>query len=86
MDEKENNLPENMTILEASEFWDNHSVADFPTRIVEMSYEPNEGMAVVAIASELVNPLQKKAKSSGISIETLVNLWVQEKLQLVGEV
>jgi hypothetical protein len=74
-------LPENMTILEASEFWDNHSVADYPSHIVEMEYAPTDRVAIVAIAADMVGQLEKRAQENGISIETLVNLWVQEKLQ-----
>jgi hypothetical protein len=31
-----------MSIVEASEFWDSHSIADFPTRVVEIEYAPEE--------------------------------------------
>ncbi|MCU0288644.1 MAG: BrnA antitoxin family protein [Acidobacteria bacterium] len=69
-----------MTIQEASEFWDIHSVADYPSDIVQFEYKPDEHVTFVAIASEFLERLEKKAKKSGISIETLVNLWIQEKL------
>lgn len=73
-------IPENMTIREASEFWDSHSVADYPSHVVEMVYAPDDQIAVIAIAAELVDSLKNRAQESGVSIETLVNLWVQEKL------
>lgn len=69
-----------MTIREASEFWDSHSVADYPSRVVELEYAPDDQVAVVAIAADLVDSLRKRAQESGVSMETLVNLWVQEKL------
>ena len=81
MEEKADPVPENMTILKASEFWDNHSVADYPSHIVEMEYAPTDRVAIVAIAADMVGQLEKRAQENGISIETLVNLWVQEKLQ-----
>jgi hypothetical protein len=81
MAERIDQIPENMTILEASEFWDNHSVADYPSHIVEIEYAPDDRVAVVAIAADLVGQLKRQAEDNGISIETLVNLWVQEKLQ-----
>ncbi|MDI6793922.1 MAG: hypothetical protein QME81_13835 [bacterium] len=37
-----NVIPENMTIEEASEFWDTHSVADYPSHIVGLEYAPEE--------------------------------------------
>lgn len=73
-------IPDTMTLLEASDFWNTHSVADYPSQVVEMTYVPGEPVTVVAIAAEFKPLLEKRARESGISIETLVNLWVQEKL------
>lgn len=73
-------IPDNMTIEEASEFWDAHSVADYPTRVVEVEFSPEENLTLVAIANDLVLRLEKEAKERGVSIATLVNLWIQEKL------
>lgn len=73
-------IPDNMTIEEASAFWDTHSVSDYPSRLVQFEYKPEGRTTFVAIADELLEQLQKRAKKSGISIETLVNLWIQEKL------
>lgn len=78
--QRKQRVPENMTIREASEFWDSHSVADYPSRVVELEYAPDDQVAVVAIAADLVDSLRKRAQESGVSVETLVNLWVQEKL------
>ena len=48
--------------------------------IVEMEYKPEERITFIAIANDLLRQLDIKAKESGVSIETLVNLWLQEKL------
>ena len=80
MGKKTDPIPDNMTIEEASEFWDTHSVADYPSRAVQFEFQPEGRTTFVAIADELLVQLQKRAKKSGISIETLVNLWIQEKL------
>jgi len=69
-----------MTIKEASEFWDTHSVADYPSHVVQLEYKPEEQITFVAIANDLLSQLQKQAKKQGASVETLVNLWIQEKL------
>ena len=82
MEEKNNSNSDNMTILEASEFWDNHSVADYPSQVIEMEYAPDDRVTVVAIATDLIEQLEDKAVKSGVTVETLVNLWVQEKLQV----
>lgn len=80
MKNKIESIPANMTIQEASEFWDTHSVADYPSNIVQFEYKPDERVTFIAIANDFIKQLEKKAKKSGISIETLVNLWIQEKL------
>jgi hypothetical protein len=80
MKDKIESIPDNMTIQEASEFWDTHSTADYPSDIVQFEYEPDERVTFIAIANDFLGQLDKKAKKSGISIETLVNLWIQEKL------
>lgn len=35
-------IPGEMTIHEASKFWDTHSVADYPSKVVQFEYKPNE--------------------------------------------
>lgn len=80
MANKEDPIPDNMAIEEASEFWDTHSVADYPSRVVTMEYLPEENINFVAIANDLLPHLEKCAKERGVSIETLINMWIQEKL------
>lgn len=80
MENKHQSIPDNMTIEEASEFWDAHDVADYPSHVVQMQYAPEERITFVAIANHFVNPLEQLAHKDGISLETLVNLWIQEKL------
>jgi len=69
-----------MTIEEASEFWDTHSVADYPSHVVQFEYRLEEQITFVAIANDLLRKLEKQAKKQGASIETLINLWIKEKL------
>jgi hypothetical protein len=69
-----------MSIHEASAFWDEHSVADYASHVVEFEYAPDDRITVVAIAADLAEILKKRAQDSGVSVETLVNLWVQDKL------
>jgi hypothetical protein len=69
-----------MTLAEAAEFWDTHSVADFPSRRVAIVYSPDERLSFVAVASDLLQIMERKAKERGVSVETLLNLGVQEKL------
>ena len=75
-------IPEEMTIEEASEFWDTHSVADYPSHVVQLEYAPEERVTFVAIANNLLTQVKRKAKENGVSVETLVNLWIQEKIAI----
>jgi len=72
-------ISNNMTIEEASEFWDTHSVADYPSHVVQLEYKPEERITFVAIPDNLISQLEREAKRQEASIETLVNLWVQER-------
>jgi predicted DNA binding CopG/RHH family protein len=69
-----------MSIEEASEYWDHQSVAEHPSRVVEIEYAPEERSTLVAIENDLLDRISKSAKEQGVSVETLVNLWLQEKL------
>ncbi len=80
MADKIDPIPEDMTIDEASEFWSTHSIADYSSHLVEMEYRAGERLSFIAIANDLLAQVDKQAKEQGISAETLVNLWVQEKL------
>lgn len=80
MENKVDPISNNITIEEASEFWDTHSVADYPSRVVQFEFRPEERITFVAVANDLLSQLEKRAKETGVSIETLVNLWIQEKL------
>ncbi|MDP6042409.1 MAG: CopG family antitoxin [Candidatus Latescibacteria bacterium] len=78
-DKKVDPIPDNMTIEEASDFWDTHSVADYPSHAVALEFVEGQ-TTLVAIDQSLLEQLEDKAKIRGVSVETLVNLWIQEKL------
>ncbi len=80
MADKIDAIPDAMTIDRASDFWDTHSVSDYPSEIVQFEVESGEHRTFVAIEKELVHELEERARKSGVSVETLVNLWLQEKL------
>ncbi|MBI5788681.1 MAG: hypothetical protein HZA78_07500 [Candidatus Schekmanbacteria bacterium] len=80
MANKANSIPKNMSIKDAADFWDTHSVADYPSHMVQLKYVPEERTTFVAIANDLLSQVKEQAKKRGVSTETLVNLWVKEKL------
>lgn len=76
-------LPENFTTLEEFwEFWDTHSSADYEDLMTPVEAEINLSSEQVycPIAKDVIHQLRTQAHQQGISTETLVNLWLQEKL------
>lgn len=77
-------IPEHfMSIEEAAEFWDNHDLADYWDLTEEVEFEVNlqRRRYLVAVDPELAEKLAAEAHRRGLSTETLVNLWLNEKLQ-----
>lgn len=60
------------------EFWDTHDFTDFddPTA-PDVEFEIT---CAVPIELELFTSLEKLARQRGVQVETLVNLWLQQKL------
>jgi hypothetical protein len=70
------------SIDEAAEFWDTHSLADYWDQTQEVEIEvlaPRRQW--IPLASDLADKTAEKARQEGVSIETLVNIWVAEKLK-----
>ncbi len=66
------------TLEQIGEFWDTHDFTDYddPTLPdVEMTVS-----GMVAIEAELLAALDEQAQRRGVTVETLVNLWLQQKL------
>jgi hypothetical protein len=72
------------SIEEIAEFWDTHSVADYWDQTSEVEFEVR---AVprnrVVVDPDVYRKLAEQAHRRGVLPETLVNLWLAEKLQSV---
>jgi len=70
------------TYEEIGEFWDVHDLADMrpPSRRVSFSVTPGRRRFLVALDPTLVGQLRHEAVRRGLSSESLLNLWVKEKL------
>lgn len=73
-------IPETMSFEEAADFWDTHSVADYPSDVVDFEFDLEGSRKYVALDAEVLSQLERRARDRGISLETLVNLWLQERL------
>ncbi|MEN6335593.1 MAG: CopG family antitoxin [Phycisphaerales bacterium] len=70
---------------EMGDFWDQHDLSDFwdKTRSVRADVQLESEESFYAIEKGLSQTIREEAKERGISPRTLVNLWLQEKLQEV---
>ncbi len=68
---------------EIGEFWDTHDLTDFwdQTYPVEFEIDIQSEETYFPVDTRLSNRIRVLAKRRGVSPETLLNLWVQEKLQ-----
>jgi len=71
---------------EAGAFWDNHDLTDYPedTREVPCEVDLRRRVFLTALEPELAERLGAYALRQGVSAETLVNVWVAEKLNAVN--
>ena len=60
------------------EFWDTHDFTEFDN--LDAPDVPLEISHAVHVESELFFALEEQAARRGVELETLVNLWLQEKL------
>ncbi len=68
---------------EIGDFWDTHDLADFWDKTKEASFEVaiESEVTYYAVDKILSEKIQAIAQKRGVTADTLINLWVQEKLQ-----
>jgi hypothetical protein len=60
------------------EFWDTHDFTEFDNRdLPDVKFSMT---CAVPIEIELFSALEKQAHQRGVQVETLANLWLQQKL------
>jgi hypothetical protein len=71
---------------EMAEFWDTHSLADFEdqTYEVELTFDPSARHSIVGIEPELMEELRRIARERQISTQTLVNVWLRQRVDQVS--
>jgi hypothetical protein len=79
----ESSVSQARSYQEIGEFWDTHDLADYwdQTEAVEFEVNIQSEMRYFRLESALAASVAEIARQRGVSVETLLNLWVQEKLQ-----
>ncbi len=77
-------LPEFTSYEQEAAFWDNLDTADFMEDDGEwFHFETPERAIRVAIVPELAAELARRAHAEGVSVETLVNTWLIERVNKI---
>lgn len=83
MRRNKSSLSEAQSYKEIGEFWDNHDLTDYwdQTKAVEFEVEIESEAIYFPVETSLSAKLVSLAKQRGVSPETLLNLWIQEKVK-----
>ncbi|HZV46621.1 MAG TPA: CopG family antitoxin [Thermodesulfovibrionales bacterium] len=83
MRKHKSSVSEATSYKEISEFWDTHDLSEFWDKTKEASLEVDIESEVTyyAVDKMLSEQIQSIAQKRGVTADTLINLWVQEKLQ-----
>ena len=82
MTQKPSTIPKFASYEEEAAFWDTHDLGEFwqQTEAAEFEVDIQSEITYYAVAPTLARRLQTLAQQQGISGETPLNLWVQEKM------
>ena len=71
------------TYAEMGDFWDTHDLTNFwdKTRSVRADVHLESEESFYGIEKGLSQTIRRAAKEKGVSPHTLINLWLQEKIQ-----
>lgn len=71
------------TLEEIAEFWDTHSLADYWDETHEVEFEVRaEQRRRITLDPDVYAQLEAQSRVRGLLPETLVNLWVAERLAM----
>lgn len=60
------------------EFWDTHDITDFDD--LDAPDAEFEVVCTVTVEASLLNAIEQQANQQGVDVESLVNLWLRQKL------
>ena len=82
MGKNKSSLSKARSYAELGEFWDTHDLTEFweQTKPAEFEVDIRSEVTYYALDSALSAEVRALAEQRGVAPETLLNLWVQEKL------
>lgn len=81
--DKVSSLSKAQSYEEMADFWDTHSVADYADHVkeAEITFDPSARRTSVGVDPDLFTELCKIAQQRRISTQTLVNLWLSQRVE-----
>lgn len=79
-------LPDdNAPVEEIIAFWDTHSTVDYEDELedIHLDIDIQEEVYIVRLIPELATRIGQRAKERGVTTETLVNVWLAEKANIL---
>lgn len=83
MDDNSKEIPQMNSYAEIGEFWDDNDLADYwdKTEPAEFTLSPNARRRyLIAIEPDLLKRLRDAAHKRGVSTESLINLFLEQRL------
>ena len=74
-------LSHSSTLADMADFWDTHDATEFDaqTHEVAMSFDLRTRRHYIAVDPDVLAQVREAAAARGLSIESLANLWLQER-------
>ena len=83
-DEQITSISKARTLEEIADYWDTHSLADHWDETHEVNFEIRmQRKCRVTLTPEIYKKIEKQALEQGVLPETLVNLWLTERLHAI---
>ncbi len=79
---KSKSISKGKTYKEIADYWDSHDLSDVwdKTRKVDFELSVESELTYYPLDKVLSDEIQSMARKRGVSADTLINLWLQEKL------
>jgi len=86
MKQSKSSISKASSYRQIGEFWDTHDLAEYwdQTEPADFEVDIQSELTYYAVDRELSESIRTIAKNRGVSANTLLNLWVQEKLLSEG--
>ncbi len=83
-DKNRTSISKAQTLEELGDFWDEHSLADYWDQTHEVEFVVRaKRRRRVTLEPDVYQRIEQQARARGIAPETLVNVWLVERLQQI---